>query len=210
MSPSGTGLVVALEGIDGSGKTAVASGLARRLRARGLPVSRWKEPRDPYLASLARSATSGGRWEEAALAFTLDRALAQGELTRLLALGKLVLSDRSLYSTLAYQGPFLTPPARRRVEGWQRQLAHPPDLVLWLKLPVQDALARLALRPGRKAPWETKGVLEGADRAYASLARRNPRKFRVVDARPPLRAVILAAARLVEEARPSRGGDPTP
>ncbi len=210
MRPSRPGFVVALEGIDGTGKTVLAAGLRRALHGRRLPVVPWKEPRDPYFAARAASATSSGRWEEAALAFTLDRALAQGDLIRLVTAGKLVLSDRSLYSTLAYQAPALGPAVRRRVVAWQRQLAQPPDLVLWLKLPVEEALARLALRPGRKAPWEARETLERAHRAYGTLARRTPRTFRVVDARPPLRTVVLVAAALVEEAWRCRGRGPAP
>ncbi len=199
------GLVVALEGIDGTGKTAVAAGLRRRLRSRRYPVVPWKEPRDPYLASLAHRATGGGRWEEAALAFTLDRALVQRDLHRRVSAGELVLSDRSLYSTLAYQVPFLGRPARLRVVAWQQELLHPPDLVLWLRLPVKDALARLARRPGKKGPWEVEETLQRAHRAYQALARRYPRTFRVMDASAPLRAVIPAAAAHIEEAWRSRG-----
>jgi dTMP kinase len=210
MRPSSPGLVVALEGIDGTGKTSVAAALGRHLGRAGLPVSHWKEPRDAYLAALAQDATSGGRWEEAALAFTLDRALSQPDLALLVAAGRLVLSDRSLYSTLAYQVPFLDRPAGQRVTGWQRRLSNPPDLVLWLRLPVKEALARLARRPGRKTPWEGTDVLKRAHRAYARLARRLPQTIRIVDASPGLEAVVLAAARPIEEAWRSRQGGPAP
>lgn len=205
MRASSPGLVVALEGIDGTGKTALSAALRRQLRGRGYPVVPWKEPRDPYLASVAHRATGGGRWEEAALAFTLDRALAQGDLSRLLSHGRLVLSDRSLYSTLAYQVPFLDPPTRRRVVAWQEQLPHPPDRVLWLRLPVKEALARVSRRHRRRALWEVERTLERAHRAYQALARRHPQTFRVIDASTPLREVVLGAAAHIEEAWRSRG-----
>ena len=164
------GLLVALEGIDGSGKSSLARRLAALWRRRGWRVALAREPADPGLASAALRQARGDPWS-AAMLFTLDRALSAERLSRALATHDAVVQDRSFYSTLAYQGVDLPPRARSRLASLQRRFAVLPDRVVWLELAPEAALARVAARGRTPAPTERLRVLARVDREYRRLAR---------------------------------------
>jgi thymidylate kinase len=134
--------LVALEGIDGVGKSTLQRAVATRLRRGGWKVALWREP---TRASLGRTAQALGPTDPigAAIHFTLDRLLSRPRLERLLDRSDVVLSDRSFHSTLAYQGSTLSRSGFQRLARLQLAVAHPPDRVLWLDLPVEEALRRV-------------------------------------------------------------------
>jgi dTMP kinase len=180
------GRLVALEGIDGVGKSTLRRALAARLRRRGWKVGLWREP---TRASLGRTAQALGPTDPvgAAIHFTLDRLLARPRLEKLLLGNDIVLSDRSFYSTLAYQGGALPPSELARLERLQRAVARVPDRVLWLDLPPVDSLRRVGGRGRARAPLERRATLRAvaasyrrlsADRSWVRLdARRAPREL---------------------------------
>jgi dTMP kinase len=180
------GRLVALEGVDGVGKSTLRHALAVRLRQRGWKVGLWREP---TRASLGRTAQALGPTDPigAAIHFTLDRLLARPRLGKLLVRNDIVLSDRSFYSTLAYQGNALRPSEFARLERLQRAVARVPDRVLWLDLPADESLCRVGGRGRARAPLERRATLRAvaasyrelsADRSWVRLdARRSPREL---------------------------------
>ncbi len=164
------GILVAIEGIDGVGKSTLQRQLAGRLRRDGFSVGLWREPTDPRLGRRAQKAGAASPWT-AAMFFTLDRALALPRLLNLLARTQVVLSDRSFYSTLAYQGSAFAPRDRSQLVRIQRAVTRIPDRVLWLRLPPLEALRRVHGRGTTRAPLERRPTLERVARAYAELAR---------------------------------------
>lgn len=164
------GRLIAVEGIDGSGKSTLVRALARVLRRDGWSVTVSSEPNDPVVGRSALAVSARDPWRAAAY-FTLDRLAARPELERALATHDFVFLDRSFYSTLAYQGSAL--PARRRAElaAWQRRVAVAPDLVFWVRLSVDSALERVRRRGRARASTERRRILEQVDRAYARLSR---------------------------------------
>jgi dTMP kinase len=191
---SRTGLLVALEGIDGAGKTTFARRIAAALRRRGWSVAVRREPADPQLGALAQSATLKDPWTGAVF-FTVDRHLARPSVVRDLQRYDLVLTDRSFYSTLAYQGSALPPRDRRRLEQLQRGASVSPDRVLLLDLDPSVALHRLGRRSSRRAPLEKAATLRRVARAYRRLATR-PGWTRL-DARRPQRELVREALDLL-------------
>ncbi|MCI4369671.1 MAG: dTMP kinase, partial [Thermoplasmata archaeon] len=131
------GLFIALEGIDGAGKSTLAKALARRWRARGLSVAMRREPNDRRLGSKAQAASARAPWSGAML-FTLDRLLERSNLRRALERHDVVLTDRSFYSTLAYQGSALPRSARRKLVLVQHGVTEIPDRVVLLELTPVD------------------------------------------------------------------------
>lgn len=186
------GWLVAIEGIDGTGKSTLQRGLARRLRGQGWRVGTWREPRR---RGLGRAAQRLAREDPvgAAIHFTLDRLLAREELELQLRRSDVVLSDRSFYSTLAYQGSAVGPGLRRRLTALQRAVARVPDRVLWLELSPRQALERVGRRGAGRSPLERLVPLRRADRAYRALAR--GRGWRTLDARRPPDEIAAEAAR---------------
>jgi thymidylate kinase len=120
--------------------------------------------------------------------FTVDRHLARPALERALATHDVVLTDRSFYSTLAYQGSALAPKNRRRLESLQRRATVVPYQVILLDLDPREAVRRLGVRALRRGPLERRRVLGRVARAYRALARR--KGWIVVDAGRPTSDVV--------------------
>jgi dTMP kinase len=189
--------LVTIEGLDGAGKTTLAAGLAERLPGAVL----LREPGGVEASERVRALVKdpslriGARAE--ALLYAAARAqLVEERLGPELAAGRLVLLDRFVDSSLAYQG------AGRElgVEDVAAINAFAtgglkPDLTLLLRI---DPAAGRARQSGRD---ETPDRLEreGDDffariaAAYDALAAAEPERFRVLDAsRPPERLVADA------------------
>jgi dTMP kinase len=102
------GFYIALEGVEGSGKSTLGGLLAEGLAERGIEAISVREPGGTDLGEeLRRLVLHSGDmapWAEAAL-FAASRAqLAAAVIAPALAAGKWIISDRSYYSSLAYQG----------------------------------------------------------------------------------------------------------
>ena len=103
------GVLVTVEGIGGSGKSTLARNLAEALATDGYPVISSREPGATSLGielrRLLLDPTSPTvRWAEAFL-FEADRAQTYDELIHpAIMRGEIVVSDRNLYGTIAYQG----------------------------------------------------------------------------------------------------------
>jgi dTMP kinase len=179
-APPRRGRLLALEGIDGSGKSTLQRELVRRLRRHGLRVAPWREPVDPAIGRAAQALGTADPLA-AAIEFTVDRWLARPRLERLLVNRDLVVSDRSLFSTLAYQGSALPPRTRLGLAKLQIAASVAPDHVLLLDLPMNDALRRVGARGEARAPLEREATLRRVGASYRRFARHGG--WRVLDAR---------------------------
>ena len=99
---------IALEGGDGSGKSTVSAALQSRLEESGRPVIVVREPGGTPLGEAVRGLLLDSDriddWAEVFL-FAAQRAeLARQVVTPALDTGKWVISDRTYYSSIAYQG----------------------------------------------------------------------------------------------------------
>ncbi len=186
------GRLIAIEGIDGSGKSTLARALATRLRREGWAVTVRREPADRGLGALAQATGAVDPWT-GGVYFTLDRQLARPELERALARSDVVVSDRSFYSTLAYQGSALPSAQRRRLERLQRAVTVAPDRVVLVDVKASVAVTRLGRRSGGRGPLERRRTLERVARAYRILARQHG--WTVVDGTLPRRALVDAVVR---------------
>lgn len=172
------GALLALEGIDGTGKSTLQRALLTRLRRRGYRVAGWREPVD---AVRGRRAQHLGPTDPlgAAMEFTMDRLLARPRLEVLLLRNDLVVTDRSFYSTLAYQGSALPASARTGLARLQHLASIEPDRVLLIDLPPAVALGRVGRRGTSRAPLERAKTLGRTRRSYRAMAAR--RRWWMVD-----------------------------
>lgn len=140
------GRFIAIEGIDGSGTTLQTRAVGDWLTARGHRVLETREPSTGAIGALARQRLSVHADADPitlALLFAADRLdhIAR-EVAPALAAGAVVLTDRYLMSSLAYQ-------ALDCDQAWVRQInrhAPPPDLTLVLDVPADVAFARAQRR----------------------------------------------------------------
>jgi dTMP kinase len=143
------GRYIILEGIDGTGKSTVARLLAQSLRSKGRDVLLTCEPTDSPCGRLIRERLSDKKLKTTAQEwlglFVADRRLHIDTVVKpALTSGQDVIQDRSMYSTLVYQGQMgiSEKDILARHEGW-----HPmPDLLVILDIAPRFGLARTSKR----------------------------------------------------------------
>ena len=196
---------VTFEGIDGSGKTTISRKVAETLRARGESVFLTGEPTKTWTGEAVRRSYKDdvGPLAESFL-FLADRAAHQDDIRRHRDAGELVLCDRYADSTYAYQGARLAGVVDRPID-FLRRMTEPwlltPDLTLYLRIPAELGLRRIADR-SETARFEELRFLRRVARNYDALAA-GPR-FVPVDARGTPEAVAAMAIAAVELRRASR------
>ena len=164
------GTLIAIEGIDGTGKSTQARRLADWFTAQGREVVLSREPTSgPWGQKLRESAASGRLSPSDELDYFLkDRSQHVEELIApALAAGKVVILDRYYFSSMAYQGCRGFDPAeiRRLTEA----IAPVPDLLLILDLEVDAALARIGARGDTANEFEKRDSLQQCRDIFLSL-----------------------------------------
>lgn len=188
------GLFITLEGGDGSGKTTQAELLREWLTGEGRTVVRTREPGGTDVGLEIRELVLHHRGDISpraeALLYAADRAHHVATLVRpALARGEVVVQDRYLDSSVAYQGAgrVLDPAEVRRISEWATEDLL-PDLTVLLDLDSAAARARLDVARTRYDRLEAEAS-EFHDRVRASflgLAEAEPGRFLVVDAARPV------------------------
>jgi len=184
---------VAIEGIDGSGKTTFARALRDKLEGGGRSVKLTCEPTDGVVGSLIKRAVEDGiEPETEALLFMADRCEHVREIRGWLRRGYDVIADRYVYSTIAYQGERLRQKHGAEMEEWLWMLFQPfalwPDAVVLLDIEPAEGLARVSGRRTSRERFEDLRFLEGVRARYLAMAEKHG--FIVLDARLPVEALV--------------------
>jgi dTMP kinase len=196
------GLFVTIEGIDRSGKSTQARRLAEALGDEALLV---REPGGTPAGERIRDLLKDPAIEldphSEALLFAAARAeLVATVILPALEAGRVVISDRYLDSSLAYQGHArgLGEAEVRRINEWATSGLE-PDLTVLLRIDPAAAAARA----GEADRFEDEGLAlqqQVAD-AYEQLAASNPTRWKAIDAARAEDEVAADVAALVEAAR---------
>jgi dTMP kinase len=190
-------MFITLEGIEGCGKSTQARHLAQWLSDTGRACLLTREPGATPIGRRIRSLLldpdSGAIAPAAELfLYCADRAQHVRDVIRpALEEGRIVVCDRYVDATLAYQGyargqdlDLIRQAHRASVEGLM------PDLTILLDLPAAEGLARAwrqirdGGRPRGESRFETEALVfhERVRAGYLALARQEPERYRVVDA----------------------------
>jgi dTMP kinase len=138
----GRGYLIALEGIDGAGKTVNSKWLVRRLKAAGYKAAYTKEPTHGLIGEALRElqARKASSPEIDALLFAADRLHHFRDfIGPRLKKGYVVVSDRYLHSSIAYQG---TLTGDRKWVELVNNYCIPPDLAIYLDVDPNTGLGR--------------------------------------------------------------------
>ncbi len=198
------GFFLVLEGIEGSGKTTLARGLAGKLESAGYRVLLTREPGGTPLGEKIRDILlhSGGNispWAEFFLFLAARREHTFNLIRPALSEGRVVISDRYYLSSFAYQGygrglPLRILPRLNRIATGGLV----PGLTIIADLPVETALARLGAERDR---FEKEAIdfHERVRHGYLRMARRAGKRIRVIDTTRPREEVLEEAWAMVAE-----------
>ena len=202
--PPATGLFIAFEGVEGAGKGTQIRMAEEHIRSLGLDVLVTREPGGTQLGEQIRQVLldpKTGKLDARAeaLLFAASRAQTVTSIIRpALADGKIVLSDRYVDSSLAYQGwaRGLGEQDVLTLNVWATQGLF-PDLVILLHVEPELGLLRSTEAPDRME-------LEGQDfhakvsDAYLKIAEEHPERFVVVEADKPQAEVFIGVKDALE------------
>ena len=174
-------MYIVLEGIDGSGKSTHSKLLKKWMEDIGLDVELIVEPTNSQVGQLIRKlllnphSDSPEFQKKLGLLFAADRLFLKDKIESL-EKNKILLSDRSYYSSLVYQEP----------QEWIsliNRYAKKPDLVIILDIDEKTAMCRCDGTVG----FENEAFLKTTRQKYLDLAK--DEEMVVVDAKPGIRLV---------------------
>lgn len=168
--PIPRGLLVAVEGIDGAGKTSIATLLAQWCGERGLSCTISKEPTGLKWGTELRNSARAGRLppERERELFLLDRKdHVARSIGPALGKGNIVILDRYYWSNAAYQGG--KGANYDEIIAENEVIAPKPDLVLVLDLDVDAGLERIRNRGDQPNLFEDKAGLRRARQIFQQL-----------------------------------------
>ena len=201
------GFLVSLEGPEGAGKTSVLEALIPILEDRGIEVLSTREPGGVLIGEKIRevildpSHTEMDPKTELLLYIASRRQHLVEKVLPALATGKLVIMDRFIDSSVAYQG------FGRGLDieaiDWLNEFATDglkPDLTLYFDIEVEEGLARIAANSDREI---NRLDMEGLDlhrkvrQGYLSLLEKEADRIVKIDASLPLDQVIANTQQLL-------------
>lgn len=203
------GLFISFEGPDGAGKTSVLQGLLPKLATFGMDLETTREPGGVAIAEGIRSLilnpenTTMDDKTELLLYIAARRQHLKERILPALEDGKLLLVDRFIDSSVAYQGFG----RGLNVEdiNWLNTYATDglvPDLTLYFDIEVEEGLARIAKNRHHdvdRLDMETVDMHERVRQGYLSMLDRYPNRIVKVDASQELELVIADALAIITE-----------
>ena len=197
---SHAGIFIAFEGGEGSGKSTQTVLLKNYLESIGEEVLTTREPGGTELGKSLRTilldpATGAISPRAEALLYAADRAHHVYSVIRpALEAKKIVITDRYLDSSIAYQGAgrVLQPSEVARISRWATE-SLTPTLTIILDLPAEKGLARLD--GADRIEQESLAFHERVRREFLNLANVDPERYFVVDATQPQEEI----SRLINE-----------
>ncbi|MFS9374516.1 dTMP kinase [Streptococcus pseudopneumoniae] len=201
------GFLVSLEGPEGAGKTSVLEALIPILEDRGIEVLSTREPGGVLIGEKIRevildpSHTEMDPKTELLLYIASRRQHLVEKVLPALAAGKLVIMDRFIDSSVAYQG--FGRGLDKEAIDWLNEFATDglkPDLTLYFDIEVEEGLARIAANSDREI---NRLDMEGLDlhrkvrQGYLSLLEKEADRIVKIDASLPLDQVIANTQQLL-------------
>ncbi|MFJ1614005.1 dTMP kinase [Streptomyces sp. NPDC088251] len=208
VAPAATGFFLALEGGDGAGKSTQVEALAEWIRAKGHEVVVTREPGatpvGKRLRSILLDVSSAGLSHRAeALLYAADRAEHVDSVVRpALERGAIVISDRYIDSSVAYQGAGrdLSPTEIARISRWATS-GLVPHLTVLLDVDPETARERFTEAPDRleSEPPEFHARVRSG---FLTLAAADPTRYLVVDAGQDPEAITTVVRHRLDQLLP--------
>ena len=190
------GKLITFEGIDGSGKTTVASLLHEKI---GKDAILTAEPTSSWLGECVRRALEEERDAVTiALLYLADRNEHVKEIIKYMEEGKIVICDRFIDSTFAYQKEHLK---IENAEEWLNIVHKPflikPDLTFLLYIEPEKAIERIKER--KLAIYEYVEFLRKVQENYMEIAQRDKNRVVILDATKSPEEIVEECIKILRE-----------
>lgn len=210
-APAATGFFIAVEGGDGAGKSTQVEALAEWIRAKGHEVVVTREPGATAVGKRLRSilldvSSSGISHRAEALLYAADRAEHVDSVIRpALERGAIVISDRYIDSSVAYQGAGrdLAPTEIARISRWATD-GLVPHLTVLLDISPEAARERFTEAPDRLES-EPAEFHQRVRAGFLTLAAADPARYLVVDGAQDPEAVTTVVRHRLDRMLPLSG-----
>ncbi len=193
-------MLITFEGIDGSGKSTQAKRLYEYLKAKGYKVSLYRDPGSTPLAEKIRELLLSFEMDPTTELLLFESARSSLVWERIfpdLKEGKIVILDRFIDSTTAYQGY-----GREINLGTVSILNHiairgrKPDITFLLNVPLEVALKRLE---GKKTRFEDRDYLRKVRDAYILMANQERERIVLLDGNRDVERVFEDILKVLRE-----------
>ncbi len=184
------GKLIAIEGIDGAGKTTQAKELVKRLNKAGNNAAYSKEPTDDVIGTFIREKILSGQVTMSPLAlqylFNADRVMHMEKIEKLLEKGMIIVMDRYFWSSVAYGMSDLQKPqdwyytAFSILSFYHQFLV--PDITFFLAITADEALQRIHQSRKHKEIYDDKNHLVKIEENYQQLMQEFPNEFTKIHA----------------------------
>jgi dTMP kinase len=172
------GFFVSFEGVDGSGKTTQANMLSAHLIRNNIDVVTTREPGGTRIGEMIRKILLDPKLEEMSpmtetILYAADRAQHAAEVIRpALNAGNVVICDRYIDSSLAYQGVGrgLGMEGVRNLNEWATNDLY-PNLTILIKVPFEAGLKRLPIDRMDRMEMQSESFHASVQEAYLTLAK---------------------------------------
>ncbi|HSD98065.1 MAG TPA: dTMP kinase [Patescibacteria group bacterium] len=183
------GKLIAIEGVDGAGKTTSSKELVKLLNKAGYNASYSKEPTDDVIGQFIREKILSGNMSMSPLAlqylFNADRAMHMEKIEQLLEKGMIIVMDRYFWSSVAYGMKDMDKPHRWFYTAFSMlSFYHQfivPDITYFLKIPQNVALDRISTSKKHGEIYDNGESLKSIEKNYEHLLKEFPHEFTLID-----------------------------
>src|SRR3990167_7694516 len=208
------GLFIAIEGIDGAGKTTQARLVSEEL-AKANNVHLTKNPTDGLIGKLIREVLSGKVDIPPAsfqYLFSADRQVQQVEVLKDLKDGKIIITDRYFWSAIVYgivdredldfdQVGNLLLVSQGILSMYHQFLI--PDITIFLDIPMKIALDRLNDKKIEKEIYENEEKLKKIEKGYKWLINKFKNEFTIIDGTKSEKEITQEIIKIINEKKSS-------
>lgn len=200
------GLFITFEGLEGAGKSTQIKLLKNYLMSKGWPTVTTREPGGTYIGDEIRDIlldidNKDIDYKLEALLYAASRAqLVAVVIKPALAENKIVLSDRYVDSSIAYQGYGRGLPIDLILEfnKWATEGLE-PDLTFLLRLPAEVGQSRNQAKQADRIESESIDFHKRVENGYDELAKQYKDRYRVIDATKDIETVSRDIINIVNE-----------
>ncbi len=190
------GKLITFEGIDGSGKTTIAKLLHEKLGDKAVLTA---EPTDSWIGKSVKRALEEKRdGITIALLFMADRNEHIKEIKNWMKEGKIVICDRFIDSTFAYQKEHL---GIKNAEEWIREVHQPffikPDLTFLLYIEPEKAIERIKDR--KLTLYEYVDFLKKVQNNYIEIAKKEQERIFIINAEKEKEKIVEECMQILRE-----------